>query len=1147
MEITQRLGFEATQAIATLNSLRTAISGVNRTLLTFNNRANAAGVSAAAQSFGQLSSAAQRADGSLRTNANSFRQAGVAGSTAGRQITASWETMLRVVQTQVLVRALSTVVQLFGESATAAGEFEIAVARIANITDGPGGSIDELTTSLRELAVELGRPIDEVTTAAFEAFQNDIGDVTQTMNILRTSANDLALVTGGELVDSVNTISSVLRIFNMDISQADRVADILFGTVDAGRVTLDDLASSLGSVAPLARDLGISFIDMSAAIAAITLQGVDSSRALTQLRGVTNSLLRPTTALQEAFTTLGVSSGPQLIEQFGGIVGALQALEGAAMGNEEVFASFFGRIRALTGATNILNNEASDTTRIAAELATNLGRVSQAADNVDATQARQLRIEIAALNDVLLGAGGGIVQFQTDLARGFNRVVLLARVLAGDIDLSEVALMGVRNEFNRTEQEARRLYQTVANGNQALARSGVSEQTAEIRRFAGEVSEVYRRLAMETGQIQLEIQRGLILASSNFSTEITNIVDEVARRIGGLQSTIDSLTDRASQALEQQGDASFENQLNSLNAQERVQARINRLVQAEFQLRDQASEVTGDPASVERLVEQERRVRDRANELLNEANRRRRDDTTRQVTAAERAQQEATIRQAERLRIDSLGTIVQANEAAARQIAALQDGIDTRRQAGLVADLNELNRLQQQLAEAEPASPEAQSLRDQINELNRGVDTELLDSLGLEDAFLNSLETFRTALNSATFEWSGAVASLQRAISDEIFTVAAEFDLPQGAIDAAQNATGDPGVAIENTINAGTAALERQALAQAGVAEQTFLSQNAYEQAGIQIETLREQARSSISTLAALTAAATGSEIDTSAADGLAASATNLENIRSEILRGDAAQQGAITERLASIEATTGTLRETGELSSEQATSVLTAVESLRRLQTSLSERNAQEGLINDEQTMQDIQNLEDITQAGGETQTSVDAIRTSANGVLAPLILVPGVLEEGSVAAQGINDQVGGIPARVAPAIQAANRLAEAFLRAARAAASIPSGGAANAFFGGGIQFRQDGGRIGRGQDTIPAVLSPGEFVVNSRAARNFSGELQAINAGQSPQFRQEGGSVTNIGDINVSVQTDSTRGVSGGDIASALRRELRRGTSTL
>jgi TP901 family phage tail tape measure protein len=138
-----------------------------------------------------------------------------------------------------------------------------------------------------------------------------------------------------------------------------------------------------------------------------------------------------------------------------------------------------------------------------------------------------------------------------------------------------------------------------------------------------------------------------------------------------------------------------------------------------------------------------------------------------------------------------------------------------------------------------------------------------------------------------------------------------------------------------------------------------------------------------------------------------------------------------------------------------------------------------------------------------------------------------------------------------------AANNVTLAMQAAARAsteaalAASLVSASGGNigtAFHGGpAVNYRAAGGLASRGADTIPVMASPDEFFMNARSSRRFASELQAMNAGREPIFRDKGGSVTNVGDINVSVTQGETANATARQIASSLRRELRRGTSRL
>ena len=118
---------------------------------------------------------------------------------------------------------------------------------------------------------------------------------------------------------------------------------------------------------------------------------------------------------------------------------------------------------------------------------------------------------------------------------------------------------------------------------------------------------------------------------------------------------------------------------------------------------------------------------------------------------------------------------------------------------------------------------------------------------------------------------------------------------------------------------------------------------------------------------------------------------------------------------------------------------------------------------------------------------------------------------------------QFGGAQQAMAGSVSSAQAIATAWERSAAAAertaraAASGGGSATNQAFGGMMHLAAGGSA--RGIDTIPAMLSPGEFVMNAKSSRRFYAQLQAMNAGQTPAYREQGGSVTTVGDTNVSI----------------------------
>jgi len=100
---------------------------------------------------------------------------------------------------------------------------------------------------------------------------------------------------------------------------------------------------------------------------------------------------------------------------------------------------------------------------------------------------------------------------------------------------------------------------------------------------------------------------------------------------------------------------------------------------------------------------------------------------------------------------------------------------------------------------------------------------------------------------------------------------------------------------------------------------------------------------------------------------------------------------------------------------------------------------------------------------------------------------------------------------------------------------------------WGGLIHYFSSGGFVTRGRDRIPAMLAAGEMVMNPEATQRWYPVLSAMNARQPVRYFSQGGPVTNVGDINITVRGGSTSNETLQEVAQGLRRGLRRGTITL
>lgn len=484
-DIIQRIGFEVGNSIATLDSLSQATRRFNTALRALNKTAASGGALAkTGAAFDRVNASAKGAAAGATRASAAMQTAGTRGAAAGKSLTISWETFARVIATQLIVRGLNAITQALGEAATAAAAFEIDTARIANITAEGQAGVDGLRDSINGLAEATGRPIAEVTEASLEALQNNLGNTAETIDLLTGAADDLAKITGSTLTSSINSLSSVLKAFNRPISDAADIADTFFVAIDKGRISLDQMENRLGTILPQSNALGISFEEAAAAAASLTLSGLNTQTALTQIRNIQAKLIKPTEELEKAFKNLGVTSGEELVERFGGLSGALRALQRNFNGNEKAVAKAFNTIRGQLGVLNLLANEGTNFSNVLEAIRDRSGRAATAAQEINKTKTNLINKEFQTLDATLRTVGDEINTLKLGALIFINDVIAnlpaVAAAFQPVIDKVKELLALLNRLTNPTAEVAtNRVAQIEAAADSARAQSALDQTTAQ--------------------------------------------------------------------------------------------------------------------------------------------------------------------------------------------------------------------------------------------------------------------------------------------------------------------------------------------------------------------------------------------------------------------------------------------------------------------------------------------------------------------------------------------------------------------------------------------------------------------------------------------------------------------------------------------
>ena len=148
------------------------------------------------------------------------------------------------------------------------------------------------------------------------------------LQILKAAAEGAA--TGGAQMTVVaDALTTAMHDYNIPASDANRVTSALIQTVADGKTNLQDLASSIGKVMPVAAALGISFQQVTGAMATMTNAGLSARLAAMHLNTTLLALSAPNAVAAKSMKAVGLTTQgvKNILDGPGGLASALQTIE----------------------------------------------------------------------------------------------------------------------------------------------------------------------------------------------------------------------------------------------------------------------------------------------------------------------------------------------------------------------------------------------------------------------------------------------------------------------------------------------------------------------------------------------------------------------------------------------------------------------------------------------------------------------------------------------------------------------------------------------------------------------------------------------------------------------------------------------------
>ena len=288
-----------------------------------------------------------------------------------------------------------------------AREFGKAIGEVSTIADEAEFPMETIRDLTKDMAVQFGTVPVEQAKALYQAISAGATDAAEATMLMDT-ANKLAIGGVSDTFTAIDVLTTATNAYAAAGLEAADASDVIFTTVRLGKTTVDELGASLGQVIPAAADLKVSFSELGAAMATITLGGIKSAEASTALNAALLNIRKPSEDARKAAERLGIDFSAAALKNKDLVTVLGEAAE-AAKGDDEAITALFGSVRALKAISVLTANEGKKFNEALAAMEGRAGATEEAFDKMSKTTDFQIN-RMAALGKASTTTLGEILE-----------------------------------------------------------------------------------------------------------------------------------------------------------------------------------------------------------------------------------------------------------------------------------------------------------------------------------------------------------------------------------------------------------------------------------------------------------------------------------------------------------------------------------------------------------------------------------------------------------------------------------------------------------------------------------------------------------------------------------------------------------------
>lgn len=302
-----------------------------------------------------------------------------------------------------IVQGLEEIAGALLDCTEASGEFETGLTKISTVADTSKKSMSTIKGEILALSGELGQGANGLTDSVYNAISASV-DTASAVEFTE-KATKLAVAGFTDATTSVDVLTTALNAYGLSVDEVSNVSDMLIVTQNLGKTTVDELASSMGKVIPIAGAYNVNMANLSTAYAIATKNGIATAEATTYIKSMLNELGDSGSDVGKILQNQTGKSFSQLMSS-GKSLGEVLKIVGDSVNNDKAnFNSLWASSEAGVGALSILTDGVEGFNGFLGQMTDSVGLTEKAFETMSNTEEYASKRMLSSLENLKIAVG----------------------------------------------------------------------------------------------------------------------------------------------------------------------------------------------------------------------------------------------------------------------------------------------------------------------------------------------------------------------------------------------------------------------------------------------------------------------------------------------------------------------------------------------------------------------------------------------------------------------------------------------------------------------------------------------------------------------------------------------------------------------